>query len=548
MDDLDKLLDALRLRGDPEVDALMPELMDRLPEVNRALDGYRGNDQQPPHDLPAAFRGFVLRARSLPAWVEHPPLERAGAMFVSHGVSLAAFYGITSMLERHALRPLALTAHALDRRQYSSAGRRLAETVQLVVDVMAPRALSPRGGAIPVMLKLRVLRAAERLLLLEDGADDLGSLPNNQEDLLAAWLTLAYTPLVHLRTLGGQPTPEQAEDYLYLWRLVGEMTGLDPAALPPSVAAAEALWAAICRRSRGHSEEATELTRDLLATFTTLVPGRALDGAVHGLARYLSGDELCDQLGVPDSRWQLLADRGALLGRLFDTAQRRSQVVQGVVRTLGRRLLDQGETLLSRLPGQPTRFRIPGELRGAWTVPPLGPRANVAAAIPALVDGFRAAATSASLALREALVDVGVAVASADQDIDPFEIEVLYRMLISFADEGPISDRQPDASLDEEAIIDAEADELADRIAASVDRIEKEGPAAAAHRIGTTILRLGAPAEALAFGVAVAYAKSGIGKAERRVIEDIARNAGIAGDALAAIVEATREKVESALD
>lgn len=524
----DSLLDPLRLVGDPDVDAFMPGLMHgrKLEQVNSLLQRYVVNGQEPPEQLPMSLRTW-LGSVTMPATVDRARLERASQVFLDHGVSIAVVLTLVSLLECYAAAKGVKALHATDRMGYSGARRRTGETSQFLLAVMKPGALLDGGGGVPVILKVRLMHAAARFLIQESGWDEatLG-VPANQEDLLGTLMAFAHTPMKHLPALGVRLLPSEAEDFLYFWTVVGQLLGIRGELMPGSVAEAEEVVRAIARRHFRSSPEGIELTRALLDTLADFMPGRVLDGVFPALARHLAGDELCDMLRVPTSRWQLAMSGQRFVGRLFDASQRHSSVVNDVINKLGITLLTTHARLWSE--GR-TSFRIPTEIRRAWKLPPLNGgravRVVLAEVIGAIAARFHHTGPRGDARWQDHVVELAVVIARADGSIDDFEREALVNTLAALG-------LDPGAS-------DARIDEAA-------RRVRQAGPARTIERLAAVFDRAGAMNHAVAFAVAIAYANTGIAPEERSFIEHFAGQCGIRGDALAVMVDRTRRRLESA--
>ncbi len=528
----DELLDSLRLRGDPEVDAFIPELMRgrRLEDVNRILAAYQVNGQPPPESLPPVLTEWLAGTMRLPAWADRAKLERASAMFVDHGLSISVMLGMVSLLECYAAAKGVKALHTTDRMGYSGAERRLGETCQFVVAVMVPGGLFENGGAIPVVAKVRLMHAASRFLILEGEWDSKADgLPINLEDLLGTLMSFAHTPIRSMTKLGKDIPREAREDYLHFWNVVGFLLGIPEEILPHDTLEAEEVVRAIYRRHFRSSPEGIELTRALFKCFTAMMPGPFLDGGVYALARYCVGDEISDMLEIPKSRWELVVKSGGLMGRISEGLQQRSGMVNGLVNKLGWVLLNQGGMLLSR--GQKAGFKIPTEIRRAWRLPPINATPRIAALMPGLIASIREAAGSGSN-VDEAIVGLGALVASADGEIDDFEVEVLAH---AFQALGKTEGR-PDA-------IDTAG--VRARVEAAAAQIAKVGSDRYRERLSKQLVEHGALRPGLALACAIAYANSGIAAEERCLIEAIATDGGLGGDALAAIVDQTRTNIEA---
>ena len=130
--------------------------------------------------------------------------------------------------------------------------RRLAETSQMVLDVMSTGGLTPTGRGVRAAEKVRLMHAAIRHLIVGrtdqpwDQAEN--GLPINQEDLAATLMTFSYLVVDGLRKLGFSVTAGEAEDYLEAWKLVGRLMGVLPELIPANFAEAKTLTERIEQR------------------------------------------------------------------------------------------------------------------------------------------------------------------------------------------------------------------------------------------------------------------------------------------------------------
>ena len=81
-----------------------------------------------------------------------------------------------------------------------------------------------------------------------------------------------------LRKLGVRVDDREAEDYPYRWRVIGEMLGIQPAAIPTDLARAAELTELIAERNHPRSEEGIEMTRALFDLHANTLP-RGVAGA-----------------------------------------------------------------------------------------------------------------------------------------------------------------------------------------------------------------------------------------------------------------------------
>ena len=133
-------LEAQRSVGDPPADAVIAELFAHGSGVayaaSRLLRSLVDNDDIPAAGLPAPVREYFAGG-ALPAWADRAAIARSGELFhrlapqiilLLHTMSLPYCYA-----GRRGVQVLARTG-----RLQSSAQRRVMETAQFVLDVMAP--------------------------------------------------------------------------------------------------------------------------------------------------------------------------------------------------------------------------------------------------------------------------------------------------------------------------------------------------------------------------------------------------------------------------
>ena len=201
------------------------------------------------------------------------------------------------------------------------------------------------------------MHSAIRHLIRETGRwpeDELG-VPICQEDLLLAHLTFSYDVILGLGVLGIDVSADEAEDYLYAWRIVGTLLGLVPDHLPATMAEAKEAKAIIGRRQYAKSPEGVLLTRALFEMHDRLLPGHAFDGLMPALVRRMVGDEVADALEVPRGPWDHLVRHYRLLGRYLERLDRGSGTLGNLVDEMALEMLTRISPINLRLR-QSTEF------------------------------------------------------------------------------------------------------------------------------------------------------------------------------------------------
>jgi hypothetical protein len=241
--------------------------------------------------------------------------------------------------------------------------RRLFQTAQMVIDVMAPGGLGPGGKGRMTAKKVRLMHAAIRRLILGPSSStwspELGT-PINQEDLAGTLMTFSWLILDGLRKLEIEVSPDRAEAYLRAWQVVGRLMGIKDELIPGNVDEAHELSDIIQRRQICPSPEGALMTGALLQGLRKRSPP-LMKGVPSALMRHFLPEEVADGLGVPTLKLEAwLVSFGLRAGRELN-------VMTGWARKLCRSL---GVYLfqvwfLTELGGR-ERFRVPSQLEEGW--------------------------------------------------------------------------------------------------------------------------------------------------------------------------------------
>jgi hypothetical protein len=324
----DTVLDALRLEGDPDPRtarlvleiaaghplpaaaagaAPMPGApipvtraeLDRVDAFYKILLGQRSLDL-------AAFAGrpYLPALRAWADAVGAPPafdeirMDRAAEFFREHVFKVALILSTSSLLETFACRKgVKVLAHT----EFFSneTNRRLAESLQFVLYVNSPGGFSDHQ-AVNAILRVRLMHAVIRWRVPREMAwnvDQLG-VPVNQEDLLGTLMCFSGVVVRDLPKLWVRMTKEEADNYIYLWKVVGPILGIRSDLIPNNLGEALALIWAIERRQQAPSVEGAAMTRALIA-FHRAFLGELMDPVGLWMMRRLAGDRVCDLVGVP---------------------------------------------------------------------------------------------------------------------------------------------------------------------------------------------------------------------------------------------------------
>lgn len=127
--------------------------------------------------------------------------------------------------------------------------RRIFETAQFVFDVMAEKWWESDQRGILTALKVRIMHAAMRQLILDNDYgdiwnDDWGK-PISQEDLIATNQVFSLEFFKGMEILGDPLTPQQQEAWFHTWKTIGNIMGIQEDLLRKDVEEAWSLQHAI---------------------------------------------------------------------------------------------------------------------------------------------------------------------------------------------------------------------------------------------------------------------------------------------------------------
>lgn len=367
----DDLLDKMRGLGDPLADEAVAALFQegQITAVNRLLSQLVSNDYVPPVDLPVVVHDYLESTMTLPSWADSSRIRGAQAISGRYGIQIVTALFCASLPVAYACRKgvhvLAMT-NRLSKQPY----RRIMETAQMILDMMAPGGMEPDGLALRTIQKVRLMHAAIRYLLLASGEWDTAAYdhPINQEDMVGTLLTFSHTVTHSLPLLGIQLSDQEREDYHHLWRVVGYMIGVIPELLSDTVQGDATLMEKILSRQLDASTDGRELTVHLVNMMQEHLPGKHYNHIPQALIRHLVGDEISDMLDIQSTNWRFALKPMRWANAMLDQSDNHIPIIGKAAEVLTRRLLVTFTT--SELEGKRTAFRIPDSLKDDWQVHP----------------------------------------------------------------------------------------------------------------------------------------------------------------------------------
>lgn len=364
----DAFLDGMRQVGDPQADAVIAAVLDShgVERVNSVMRSLVRNDDLISEELPPEVRAYLKQSGQLPAWADREAIGRGEQFFDDSWPVIVMLLFCASLPSAYAAAKGAQVLH-LTQRMTRHVHRRIFETAQFILDVMAPGGLSGSGHGIRSAQKVRLMHSATRHIIEHDPAwrrqwDESWGVPINQEDLAGTLMTFSLQIVLGMQRFGMLVTPEEAEAYLHAWKVVGHLIGVDESLMPSNMAEANILANTIFDRQEQASKAGTELTGALLSFMKSQLPGRWLDTFPATLVRQSIDADVADLLGVPRSNWTIALFKLELL--FFRTLGRFNQRQHSrLLHWLSYQMVQELVTL--ERGGDRDLFRIPPTLQAA---------------------------------------------------------------------------------------------------------------------------------------------------------------------------------------
>jgi len=316
--------------------------------LKMALD--EGIDAVP--QAPAALKALFAQVDRVPFWVDWERIDRGGRVFRQASVPVMMTLGFYSLPITYTSpagsKPLVSTQRLVDR-----AAQRLAETLAFVRLTCELGGLKRSGEGFKINLKVRLMHAQVRRLLLRSGRwnTEAWAMPINQAHMAGTLAAISAGVILKLQELGFAFSPAEVDDILHLWRYAGYLSGVDTELIPATLADARRLSAIILAVEGVPDEDSRALVR-ALREIPPPFKGPGASWIVDmrlGLVRSLLGRRLADALEIPSSHWVGI---GLLLRPFFWIASWVRSFVPGgqvLAERLGKRVWNWTEGMMFKI-------------------------------------------------------------------------------------------------------------------------------------------------------------------------------------------------------
>lgn len=282
----------------------------------QALDHGIDTVDDPPESLMRLFDELDNR----PDWVDDEQLRRGSVAYFRAGpmVSFALTCSVIAGSEQAygISRPVVFTGRLAD-----NAYVRAKETTRWLVEAVGPGGLDRFSEGFKLSAQVRLLHAMVRKQCSRSEHwdwDDWGLPMCHTDGLYAISYDFTQAMVDPLLKVGVRFTEQEIEDIYALWRYIGWIMGVPDQLLHRNAAHGRELAEIYLSLDPGADDECRHLVRQLieLATqegddapnldvfpkiVTTMFPPLRLRKLLYGFTRYWAGDEVADNLGVPNT-------------------------------------------------------------------------------------------------------------------------------------------------------------------------------------------------------------------------------------------------------
>ena len=397
----------------------------RIAAVNRAFTTWTDNatmaDWQPPDSVPPdiaeALQDFIRAGRDLPSWADPALIGRAERVFMDYGVLSCTLLFCASLPECYIVPDLASVLHATGQLEYNTE-HRIRSTAAMIFPVMMHGGLTrPEGSGVAQVLKVRLIHATIRYLILREEPQpgrarlhnvaplerpakpniyqvlaalgwntERDGLPCNQSELAYTLLTFGYVFLRGMRRMGIGLSEADERAYLHTWNVVGHVLGIDSALMIRTMDEGKALLARMQAEGQAHltpPDVRPALANALMSAMEQVIPWRIARPFPRLMTRYLCGHVNFAQLGLDDQHaplpsWLLfwfLMGAARLIDVIVQCFVPRFSITRALMRVLGYHLL------VKLLMDQTRPLQLPEALLGqmtqtvaSWSDDPKAPR------------------------------------------------------------------------------------------------------------------------------------------------------------------------------
>ncbi|KAJ9623547.1 hypothetical protein H2203_005809 [Taxawa tesnikishii (nom. ined.)] len=261
---------------------------------------------------------FWREVNTVPEWVDWDQIARGQDVFYRYGAANLTGLAYQSLLGGMGAARVVETLARTGGFSTKVARGRLFETTQHILQcTKSLESVQPGGEGFASTIRVRLLHAAvrKRIMKLAETKPEYYNvekwgIPINDLDAMATIGTFSATLIwLSLPRQGIFLRQQETDDYVALWRYIGYLIG-SPTDHFATSAKAKAVMETLLMNEIQPTETSKILANNIIKSLQGQPPGYASSDFLVAGARWLNGNELCDELGLPRPGlyyWALMA-------------------------------------------------------------------------------------------------------------------------------------------------------------------------------------------------------------------------------------------------
>jgi hypothetical protein len=250
---------------------------------------------------------FWDEVNTIPPWVDWAQIERGQDVFYRYGGACLTGLAYQSLLGGMGATRVVETLARTGGFSTKVARSRLFETTQHILQcTKSLSSIQPGGDGFASTLRVRLLHVAvrQRILALENARPGYYNtaewgIPINDLDSMATIATFSATLIwISLPRQGIYIREQEKKDYIALWRYIGHIIGCPTEGFFDTPAHAKRVMEALLLYEIKPTPTSKVLANNIIRSLEGQPPGYASADFLTASARWLNGNDLCDQLGL----------------------------------------------------------------------------------------------------------------------------------------------------------------------------------------------------------------------------------------------------------
>ena len=213
--------------GDPPADVVVQELQPRgVTEINRLIRAGMDRDKETLKEAPRSLIDLFEEVNEPPDWWD-PKVAQAGIRaFHAHSDLFIPALFVSTVQNASTL--IAKSFHATGRVNSQFGPRRIRQNTRHFIEIMMPGGLDREGEGWRLSVRIRLVHAQIRRLILDYGEWDEATFgaPIHAAHLGVAAANFSAGMLRHATALGASLSAEAREGFMHAWRYASWLTGI----------------------------------------------------------------------------------------------------------------------------------------------------------------------------------------------------------------------------------------------------------------------------------------------------------------------------------